>query len=95
MFKNIMLALERIERRQRLILEKLNGLEKRGEQERENRGPRKAGWLCGERTSGDVSEPCCMRQGEGYKARGDEWLESGIDNILAYQVGRKKGGEQA
>lgn len=56
MFKNIMLALERIERRQRLILEKLSGLEKRGEQEREN-----------------------------------AWLESGIDNILAYQVGKKRG----
>ena len=59
MFKNIVLALERIERRQRLILEKLNGLEKRGEQERES-----------------------------------VWLESGIDNILAYQVGKKRG-EQA
>ena len=94
MFKNIVLALERIERRQRLILEKLKAMENRTEQERENRGPRKAGWLCGERTSGDVSEPCCMRQGEGYKAREDEWLESGIDNILAYQVGKKRG-EQA
>ena len=59
MFKNIVLALERIERRQKLILEKLNGLEKRGEQERES-----------------------------------VWLESGIDNILAYQVGKKRG-EQA
>ena len=29
MFKNMVLALERIERRQRLILEKLNQLEKR------------------------------------------------------------------
>ena len=58
MFKNIVLALERIERRQRLILEKLKAMENRTEQVREN-----------------------------------EWLESGIDNILAYQVGRKKGGE--
>ena len=60
MFKNIVLALERIERRQRLILEKLNALEKRSEQEREN-----------------------------------AWLESGIDNILAYEAGKKKGGEPA
>ena len=60
MFKNMVLALERIERRQRLILEKLSALEKRGEQEREN-----------------------------------AWLESGIDNILAYQVGEKKGGASA
>ena len=92
MFKNMVLALERIERRQRLILEKLGELETH-----ENRGPRKAEWLCGERTSGDVSEPCCMRQGEGYKAREDEgsqWVQKGIDNILAYQVGKKKGGEQ-
>lgn len=59
MFKNMVLALERIERRQRLILEKLNSLEKRSAQERET-----------------------------------AWLESGIDNILAYQAG-KKGGEQA
>ena len=59
MFKNIVLALERIERRQRLILEKLKAMENRTEQVREN-----------------------------------EWLESGIDNILAYQVGKKRG-EQA
>ena len=55
MFKNMVLALERIERRQRLILEKLKAIESRTEQVREN-----------------------------------EWLESGIDNILAYQVGGKR-----
>lgn len=55
MFKNIMLALERIERRQRLILEKLKAMENHAEQVREN-----------------------------------EWLEKGIDSILAYQVGGKR-----
>lgn len=30
-------------------------------------------------------------QGEGGPGRGDEWISSGIDNILSYQVGKKGG----
>ena len=29
-------------------------------------------WLCGERTSDEVTEPCCLRRGEGYAIREDE-----------------------
>lgn len=57
-FKQIFLALERIEWRQQQILDKLNGLQ------------------------------------SGVTASGtNTWLETGIDNILSYQVG-KKGGEE-
>ena len=57
-FKEILLALERIEWRQQQILKKLNT-------------PR-----TGAAPSGTTA-----------------WLETGIDNILSYQVG-KKGGEE-
>ena len=63
----MVLALERIERRQRLILEKLEEL-------RAGRCPAPTG---------------------GGQGKGDRWIESGIDNILAYQAGKKKGSEQA
>ena len=66
MFKNIMLALERIERRQRLILERLEEL--------------RAGQ--------------CPAPTEGGTDEGSQWVQKGIDNILAYQVGKKRG-EQA
>ena len=66
MFKNIVLALERIERRQRLILERLEEL--------------RAG-QCPAPTGGSPDE-------------GGQWVQKGIDNILAYQVGKKRG-EQA
>ena len=29
-------------------------------------------WLCGERTSDEVTEPCCLRRGEGYAIREDK-----------------------
>lgn len=51
--REIVRALERIEERQREILERLD-------QSREG------------------------------KARKDEWLQNGIDNILAYQAGKRK-----
>ena len=61
MFKNMVLALERIERRQRLILEKLNQLEKR-----------------------DYPSVGCA---DSSPDKGSQWVQKGIDNILAYQVG--------
>ena len=67
MFKNILRALERIERRQRLILEELRQLRAEGE-----------------RAVGDAGH-------YGADGRERQWLESGIDNILAYQVGKKRG----
>lgn len=67
-FKNIVLALERIEKRQRLLLSRLDGMAQ-------------------EQTGGEG-------RGCGRNAAGDAWLEKGIDNILAYQVGKKRG-EQA
>lgn len=71
MFKDMKLALERIEKRQRVILEKLEELEKGGSRpDRPEAGPYK---------------------GQGKDCR---WIESGIDSILAYQVGKKKGSEQ-
>ena len=68
MFKNIMLALERIENRQRVILEKLRELEKIG-----------------------------FPVDSGATPVGEEsqWVQKGIDNILAYEAGTKKGGESA
>ena len=70
MFKNMVLALERIERRQRMILEKLEE------------------WKTPHPSPAATPSP----QGEGLAA--GEWVQKGIDNILAYQAG-KKGGEQA
>ena len=70
MFKNIMLALERIERRQRLILERLEEME----------------------TPHPSPAATPSPQGEGLAA--GEWVQKGIDNILAYQAGKKKGSEQ-
>ena len=64
MFKNMVLALERIERRQRLILEKLNQLEKR-----------------------DYPSVGCA---DSSPNKGSQWVQKGIDNILAYQVGGKR-----
>ena len=64
MFKNMVLALERIERRQRLILEKLNQLEKR-----------------------DYPSVGCA---DSSPDKGSQWVQKGIDNILAYQVGGKR-----
>ena len=55
-FKNIVLALDRIEKRQRLILERLEADEKKS--------PRSMGE--------------------------DQWVQKGIDNILAYQAGGKR-----
>lgn len=67
MFKNIMLALERIERRQRLILERLEKMEEGGSRtDRPEAGP------------------------YGGQGKDSRWLESGIDNILAYQAGGKR-----
>ena len=83
----IVRALERIEERQREILERLD---QEGKGREENGGPRKAEGLCGERTSDGASETCRLRQGEGCKVREDDWLQSGIDNILAYQAGKRK-----
>ena len=102
----IVRALERIEERQREILERLDRDKERKARE-ENWGPRKAEWLCGDapaisdarsatdghavlRTSDGASEPCCLRQGEGCRVREDEWLQSGIDNIMAFQAGKRK-----
>ena len=68
MFKNIARALERIENRQRVILEKLGQLEKFG-----------------------------LPVDGGAAPAGEEsqWVQKGIDNILAYEAGKKKGGESA
>ena len=33
-------------------------------------------WLCGERTSDEVTEPCCLRRGEGYAIRENESIVS-------------------
>ena len=33
-------------------------------------------WLCGERTSDEVTEPCRLRRGEGYAIREDESIVS-------------------
>ena len=67
MFKNIMLALERIENRQRVILEKLRELEK-------------------------IGLPVSNATPAGEEG---QWVQKGIDNILAYEAGKKKGGESA
>lgn len=64
MFKNIILTLERIERRQKLILEKLDQMSARPQADAGN-GP-----------------------------FNDKWLQDGIDNILSYQAGKKREGEQ-
>lgn len=55
-FHQITQALERMEERQREILERLD-------------------------------------RREGGKACGDEWLQNGIDNILAYEAGKRKEGQ--
>ena len=70
-FKDIRLALERIERRQRGIMERLDRIEQMAKRPDEGIGP------------------------YGIQDRGNRWLESGLDNILAYQAGKKKGDEQA
>lgn len=57
-FHEIVLALKRVEERQKLILERLKALED-----------------------------------EKGKVRGDEWLQSGIDSILAFEAGKKKEGQ--
>ena len=67
MFKNIVLALERIEKRQRMILEKLEQMEKR-----------------------DYPSVGCANSSSDKES---QWVQKGIDNILAYQVGKKKDGE--
>lgn len=63
-WKHILLSLERIEQRQRQILERL-----------------------------DAQNRCA--QPHSAAAAESQWLERGIDNILSYQVGKKKGGEEA
>ena len=64
MFKNMVLALERIEKRQRMILEKLRELEKK-----------------------DYPSVGCA---DSSPDKGSQWVQKGIDSILAYQVGKKK-----
>ena len=54
-FHEIVLALERVEERQMLILERLKALESEG------------------------------------AGKDDKWIQSGIDSILAYEAGKKKG----
>ena len=67
----IVRALERLEERQREILEQMKALTAAG-----------AGEVSG--PEGDGEDPA-----RAVRRKGD-WIQSGIDNILAYEAGRKK-----
>ncbi len=94
----IVRALERIERNQAVLLERLAAPENKGGETTEKApewGPQEAAArLPGERRSDAASEVCRLRRTEGCKVRDDDWIQDGIDNILSYQAGKKRGDGQ-